>query len=580
MTALNKVLQILSSTQKKSGIALLFLLLLGVIFEAFGIGLIVPVMGVILQDDFPHKYTFLENVVSTENHSMMIVLAMVFLVTFYLVKNLYLVFLAYCQARFVFGMQRVVSQKLFNIYLNQPYAFYLQRNSAQLIRNVTTEINHLSFTINACLLIASESLLILAVAVLLIFIEPVGASIVIFTLVFATFIFLKITKSKVLLWGERRQYHEGMRIQHLQQGLGGIKDVLLLGRSRVFQEAYSQHNVAATNVTGRQHVMQQLPRLWLEFLAILGLGVLVVIMVLRGGSIEMIFPTLGLFAASAFRLIPSSNRMIASIQVIRYGIPIINTIHNELQLKSTHLNVPSAEPMALLNEIEIKNLCFSYESSSAQTLNKINLKVRKGMTVGFIGESGSGKSTLIDCVMGLLEPSEGGVLIDSKNISGNLQGWQAQIGYVSQSIFLTDDTLRKNIAFGVDDENIDEDAVQKSIKSAQLDSFVASLPGGLDTIVGERGVRLSGGQRQRIAIARALYHDPSILVLDEATSALDNQTEEEVMSSIEMLRASKTVLIVAHRLNTVKNCDYIYKLDQGLLVDEGVPSKFIKSNVL
>lgn len=579
MMAIKKVLNILSKPQKKSGGVLLLLLLIGVLLEAFSIGLIVPLMGVILQDDFFAKHTWVAQVFNTRQHAHLVAYVMLSFVLLYLIKNLYLVFLAYFQAKFVFGIQRVVSQKLFNIYVTQPYNFYLQRNSAQLIRNATTEINHLSFTINASLLIASEALLIFAIIILLLTIEPIGAFVVIVTLVLAAFAFLKFTKRMVLHWGEERQFHEGMRIQHIQQGLGGIKDLLLLGRSLFFQKEYEKHNVHTTRVTSKQFVMQQLPRLWLEFLAILGLGVLVAIMVLRGNDIQTIFPVLGLFAAAAFRLIPSANRMIASIQVIRYGIPIINTIHGELELKPSKQIYDQSKSAEFSHSIRVNDLSFSYEAATEKSLNKVNLEIEKGTTVGFIGESGSGKSTLIDIVVGLLEPSAGSVEVDAISISDNITSWQKQIGYVSQSIYLTDDTLTKNIAFGIKNQEIDELAVREAVKSAGLEAFISSLPQGLETMVGERGVRLSGGQRQRIAIARALYHSPDVLVLDEATSALDNQTEEEIMASIYSLHGDKTVLIVAHRLNTVKNCDYIYKLDKGSVVNQGVPSNFLELNI-
>jgi ABC-type multidrug transport system fused ATPase/permease subunit len=273
---------------------------------------------------------------------------------------------------------------------------------------------------------------------------------------------------------------------------------------------------------------------------------------------------------------PSVNRVLSAVQYLRYGLPVINTLHEELQLA-----VP--EPAAQNNngaatfqhEIRLTDITYTYPNAPAPALNQLSLSIQKDESVGFIGPSGSGKSTLVDVVLGLLTPSAGQVVVDSKDIQQNLRHWQDRIGYVPQSIYLTDDTLKRNVAFGLPDGQIDDIAVQRAIQAAQLDEFVASLPDGLETLVGERGIRLSGGQRQRIGIARALYHDPVVLVLDEATSALDIATERGVMQAVTALHGSKTILIVAHRLSTVEHCNRLYRLHEGRVVEEGTPSTMV-----
>jgi ABC-type multidrug transport system fused ATPase/permease subunit len=279
-------------------------------------------------------------------------------------------------------------------------------------------------------------------------------------------------------------------------------------------------------------------------------------------------PVVGLFAATAFRVLPSVNKVVGSRQLLKVSRNAIETIHGDLQLPVLEKQKTQIDPINF-QTVVVENLTFTYEGIAESVLNNVDVHIRKGEAVGFVGQSGSGKSTLIDIMLGLLEPQSGSVLINGQTIENVKQSWQKQIGYIPQTIFLMDDSLRRNIAIGIADNEIDELAIVEALKSAQLEDFVASLPEGLDTVVGERGVRLSGGQRQRIGIARALYHRPSVLVLDEATSSLDTETEHGVMQAVQALQGDKTVIIVAHRLSTVEYCDRLYRLDAGRIVDEG-----------
>jgi ABC-type multidrug transport system fused ATPase/permease subunit len=291
-------------------------------------------------------------------------------------------------------------------------------------------------------------------------------------------------------------------------------------------------------------------------------------MLATGKDIDRIIPTVGLFAATSFKVLPSINKLVSSKQTLKVSRSTIETIHYDLELTIPVSPTRSNEHFQFEN-VDVKNLDFKYEQSENMVLSNINLKIVSGEAVGFVGQSGSGKSTLIDIMLGLLGPQSGSVLINGQSIEDVKQSWQKQIGYIPQAIFLMDESLRRNIAIGIADNEIDEAAIREALKSAQLEDFVASLPEGLDTVVGERGVRLSGGQRQRIGIARALYHRPSVLVLDEATSSLDTETEHGVMQAVQALQGDKTVIIVAHRLSTVEYCDRLYRLDAGRIVDEG-----------
>jgi ABC-type multidrug transport system fused ATPase/permease subunit len=359
-----------------------------------------------------------------------------------------------------------------------------------------------------------------------------------------------------------------------------VKDVKLLGREANFLSLFDEHNKKSGQMAQFSEILQKLPRLWLEVLAVVGFVLLVLIMLAQGRQMSSIVPVMGLFAAAAFRLMPSVARILISVQALRYGIPAINNLYADFQL-----HIPEAVPVSAnasshsipKEDIRLSNISYNYPDASAAAVVDISLSIIKGNSIGFIGPSGSGKSTLVDLILGLLSPDKGQVIVDGQDIQQNLRLWQDQIGYVPQAIYLTDDTLRRNIAFGLSEEQIDEEAVRRAIRDAQLEEFVETLPDKMETMVGERGIRLSGGQRQRIGIARALYHDPSVLVLDEATSALDTATELGVMQAVMALHGDKTIVIVAHRLSTVENCDRLYRLESGRIVEHGSPDKMIPS---
>ena len=300
---------------------------------------------------------------------------------------------------------------------------------------------------------------------------------------------------------------------------------------------------------------------------VVGLVALVFTMLAQGRTLVAVLPTLGMFAAAAFRLLPAINRILFASQVLRYGLPIIDNLHAELNLRSTETHGRGTNKYSFRQTLEFRNVAYKYPDATQPALDGVTLTIRRGESVGFVGTSGAGKTTLVDILLGLLDPDSGEVCIDGFNIKNGPRDWQDQIGYVPQTIFLTDDSVRRNVAFGIPDSKINAESVRRALRAAQLEEFVHNLPEGLNTMIGERGVRLSGGQRQRIGIARALYHDPAVLVLDEATSALDTATESGVMEAVKELQGTKTVIIVAHRISTVQYCDRIYRLEKGRLMD-------------
>jgi ATP-binding cassette, subfamily B, bacterial PglK len=575
---LGKVWQLLTRAERRSGVALLGLMCIGMVLETLGIGLVVPVIALLAQPDFLQRSSRLQALLvqlGAPSHATLILGAMLALTAVFLVKNSFLAFLTLRQTRFAFQVQEHLSERLFNHYMHQPYVFHLQRNSADILRYVISEVSlFANMGLIPGMVLLSELMVLVGICALLMVIEPLGALIVISVLGLAGLGFLQLMRKRIARWGHTRQHHDGLRVQHVQQGFGGIKDVKVLGREAEFLARFRVHNVASTRVSQLHAAMMQIPRLWLEMLAITGLTVLVVAMMARGRPIEAILPTLGLFAAAAFRLMPSANRVISSAQSLRYCAPVVSTLSKETAALNDEIApIATRSPEGdMAGPIEFENVHFSYPAASRPALNGVSLRVAPGESVGFIGASGAGKSTLVDLLLGLLEPSSGSIRVGGKDIGNNARAWQDRIGYVPQSIYLTDDTLRRNVAFGVADEQIDDTAVWRALRAAQLEEFVSAQPQGLDAVVGERGVRLSGGQRQRIGIARALYRDPAVLVLDEATSSLDGATELGVMQSVQALPADKTVIVVAHRLSTVQDCDRLYRLQEGRIVAEGTPS--------
>jgi ABC-type multidrug transport system fused ATPase/permease subunit len=572
---------VLTRRQQRSAVALLLLMIVGMVLETLGVGLIIPALALMTHVDLARRYPAaapLLRMLGNPDREHLVIWGMLALVAVYAVKAAFLGFLFWRQTHFVSGVQADLSRRLFATYLRQPYGFHLTRNSAELINNALGEVTLYAHT---CLMsglnLLTELLIVLGITILLLVVAPIGAVVVAATLGVPAWLYHHLTHQSLLHWGIARQHHEQLRVQHLQQGLGGVKELILLGRERECLAQYQRHNIGSAKATSHHQMLQQLPRLGLELLAVCALAGLVLVMLASRQPLEALLPVLGLFAAAAFRLLPSANRVVNAVQSIRYALPAIEVIHQEVQLSRAPVRSAAAPAAAiqLTDVLTLERVSFQYPNTPAATLHEITMRIPRGSCVGFIGGSGAGKSTLVDVILGLQAPTGGFVRADGTDIQQNLRGWQALIGYVPQSIYLTDDTLRRNVALGLADEEIDKEAIRRAIAAAQLDEFIASLPAGLETTVGERGVRLSGGQLQRIGIARALYHDPEVLVLDEATSALDTTTERGVMAAVRALRGLKTVIIVAHRLSTVENCDWLYRFEAGRIIEAGEPPRVL-----
>ena len=544
------------------------MVIIGMFLETISLGIVVPIIGILTQDDYQQKYPFIVDIFGNLSREELISAVMVAMVLIYIVRSLFLFWSLWIQKGFSASVSGRLSQSLFSTYLRQPYMFHLQRNSSTLMRNAKNATAIVTCGVDPFLVLLTDGLVAIAMFALLIAVEPVGTLAVLLVFGLSTFVFQRTTRRRIDNWGYQVDYHETKILQHLQEGFGGAKDVKVLGRENEFLSQHEKHLGESIRINRIYNVILTLPRSFMEIITIVGLCLLVVSMVVRGRELADIVPILGLFAAAAFRVMPSINRLLMATQTLIFNRSIIASVYQDFLLDSPDsLTVKSNTKFA--SQLELMDVSFQYPTAATASLQNVSLVVKRGEAVGFVGPSGAGKSTLVDVILGLFAPTSGVVKVDGQDVQQNLRNWQNQIGYVPQAIYLTDGTLRRNVAFGLNDENIDDNLVRDAIRLAQLEDFVATLPEKLDTVVGERGVRLSGGQRQRIGIARALYHNPSVLVLDEATSSLDTPTEHGVMQAVQALQGSKTVLIVAHRLSTVEYCDRLYKIENARITEEG-----------
>ena len=574
MSLLSQITFLLNKKNKLKAVKLFLLMMLGMVFEIVGVGLIIPILAVVNNNDIASNNIyfaqFLEFINSFESFTP-ILTVMILFGLFYIFKAFYMVYLSWEQSKFVFLLQAELSKKLFLGYLKQPYTFHLKKNSSELHRNVD-ETADIAAAVNASAIFVSELLVLIGIIILLLFIETIGTMIVIFLFIIASLTLYILTKNILKNFGAQRHQDESHRLRHLKHGLTGIKIIKAFGFEDYFANKFAFFIDSVANINKKQTVIRGLPRILLETTTVISLAFLVSVLTLKGQTSSEIITILAVFGAAAFRLTPSFNKLIGSAQSLRYVSPVINTLFNEFknlnklpqegELSRDNIVHPS---IIISSSLDINNISLKYPESEALILNDLSLIVNYGDMVGITGESGSGKSSLIDVIMGLIPLNKGSVRADNTDITDNLSGWQKNIGYVPQDVFLIDDSISSNIAFGVEDDLIDEAALNLAIKMSSLMSFIESLPLGVKTIVGENGVRLSGGQRQRIGIARALYNNPSLLIFDEATSALDLETEKKIMDTIYEISNDRTLIIVAHRLDTLKYCNKVFVLKNGSL---------------
>lgn len=591
MPLLSKLLYFFNRRDKIQAIGLLFMMLLGASFDALGVGLVMPFISIINNPGIVHSQKYLRRLYELggfQSERDFLIGCGAGLLAVYLIKNAYLALLFYTQYRFLFAKNVALARRLLAAYLYSPYSYHLQRNSAQLLRNISSEIQWVFDQVMVPLaLVCIESMVVVVIVTVMIIAEPVAALGAISVLGGASVLLYSAVRRRTGNLGKEKQQAYGQMIQWINQGLGGVKEAKVLGREEFFVDAYHSSALRYSRAHRFFKTTQELPRLCTESLAIGGLLFVVVLMLRRGQDMQSVMPVLALFAMAALRLMPSANRIMTSLTAIRYYTPSVNVIYEDLKAlervdgeeAQKRRAREASVPMDLSSAIELKDLCFQYPGTDEAALRGISVTIPKGHSVAFVGSSGAGKSTLIDVMLGLLPPTSGQVLIDGLDIhQGHVAAWQRKIGYIPQPIYLSDDTIRRNIAFGLRDAEINEDTLREALQAAQLEDFIGTLPEGLETIVGERGVRLSGGQRQRIGIARALYHNPEVLVMDEATSALDNETESEITKAIAQFSRQKTVIIIAHRLTTVQHCDTLFVMKHGQIIESGTYAELLANS--
>src|SRR6056297_1143389 len=519
-----------------------------------------------------------------------------FLMSIYAIKNAYMFFYDYINTRYMLSRVMLLQNRLFKAYMNSPYLMFLTRNSSELIRNISSESSRaINQTLKPSMSILLHSIMVVVIASALIYAEPLISGLGILLFGGFSVIFLKLTQKKMTWFGTQALRHRRSMMQAIIQGLGGFKDAKVLNRESFFLGVFGNHANQILRYELWNSILRSLPVRIIEMLALGGVLFIAVSMILQGRDPETIVPTIALFGAAVMKLKPSIFQLIDQINSIRFNKHSIEEIWYDLtrlenlyidkqkeeeKFRFESLNGSEAEQpkLQLKHAIELKNVSFVYPDSSLPAVKDVSLTIPKNSAVAFVGESGAGKTTIVDVILGLLKPQSGTIEVDGQNVYSCTEQWQKNIGYIPQEIYLLDDTIRRNICFGIPDDEIDEQSLQTAIETAQLTELIQNLEKGDRTMVGERGIRLSGGQRQRIGIARALYHNPQVLVMDEATSALDNITEKYVIDAIERLKGEKTIIMIAHRLTTVENCDTIHLMKNARVIASGTYNELLLSS--
>lgn len=570
MNVLRKLNYLFDKKTKFSMLGIFFIIMIGSIAELLGVAIVLPIVNLAIDDSFMQKewcQRIMDVTGYTTKESLLLVLIVV-TVFIYIFKSIYLSWETGVLYGFAAKVKRELATKLMGAYLKQPYSYFLKNDSAILIRSINTDTWQLYEVILNILLIASNGLTAFAILVGLIVINPVMALLVALLLGLCAVIILFIVQKKTRSYGRSNQVLASNLIKYLQQTFEGIKEIKLLGGEHFFLNKYNETYKQQANIEKKTKMVNQIPKYLIESVCITGIMGYLGINILVNENYLALVPQLAAFVTAAYKLLPQVNAIYAYTNTIIYHRASIDLVYQNIK-DASELVVQegnfgeSTQPLAFEQKISVEKVDFRYENSEKMVLQNVSFDIPKGKSVALIGPSGGGKTTTADLIIGLLRPTNGLIKVDGTDIYSNLDGWRSQIGYIPQTIYLTDESIKCNVAFGIPESQIDVNRVREALKEAQLLEFVDSLENGIDTEVGERGTRLSGGQRQRIGIARALYRNPQILVFDEATSALDNETEKEVMSAIDGLHGNKTMIMIAHRLSTIENCDLVYKVENA-----------------
>lgn len=577
MDILKKLNYIMNKKQKRHVAILAVMIFIGGLLETLSVSAMLPVVMVIIDEEAAAKNKYFQKMMEMlklENTQSLIVAMLLLLIVMYIIKNLYLLLLVNEQTRFIAVNRNQLISRVLREFLNRPYEFYLDADIPTVFRLTDSDIPNVFNMIMAMISLVSESVVFALLSIVMIVLDWKMTLFVVIVFGTITLLMLKVLKPRLSKLGSRNQAIQSRIAKWRIQAIYGIKDVKVLHREAFFADNYENTGKVGAGYSRRYSVMNNVPRLLIETLFIICILGYIIAYILAGNDVKQMIPLLTAFGVAAIRMMPSVNRINTYMTEIAYQKPCLDYVYENLNINALSekenkalLSDNSDIQLRLRDKIELNDIVYAYPNTDKLIFDHAHMEVPYGKSVGIMGPSGAGKSTIVDILLGLLRIKEGTITCDGINIFENYPSWLAQIGYIPQSIYLVDEPIRNNIAFGIAEEEIDDNRIWQVLEEAQLKDFIKTLPEGLDTTIGDRGVRLSGGQRQRLGIARALYHNPEILVFDEATSALDNETEQAVMEAVNSFHGKKTMVIIAHRLNTIEKCDIIYKVDGGQIVE-------------
>lgn len=576
---LSKIFDILNRKQRYLTFLVFFLTLIGALLEVIGVSAVLPLIQAMIYPDQLRENALVKKLIAIFHiggNTQLLLLISFGVVGVYLIKNGYLIFLSYVRIKYSTAIQRELGIRIMNIYMKQGYPFFIKSNTNDLYRGITGDVAGIYNILNFGFRLIAESITVVCICIYMFITDWIMAIFVATFALISVLIIMLFGKRKMRKLGEDYRKYDMLTRKWSAQAFQGIKEVLVLNRQEFFINRYRESTTKQQSAMVKQTVAAESPTYILEFACVVGLIFAVAFRTIMGVDNTSFVLNIAAFAVSAFRIMPSLGRIANAVNNILFNIPALNKTYettkmkNVLENRGVILDDKRQGDFSFKKEISLKNICWRYEGGQEDTIHHLNLTIKKGDAIAFIGESGTGKSTIADIILGLFRPQQGEICVDGIDIKKMPERWSKMIGYVPQSVYLLDDTIRNNIAFGIEEDKIDEGKIWDVLEQAQMKSYVEKLPEGLDTMLGERGIRFSGGQRQRIAIARALYFDPDILILDEATSALDNKTEEAVMEAVDMLQGWKTLIIIAHRLSTIKKCNHVYEILDGQAVETNI----------
>ena len=581
VTLLHKVGYLFDRKQKKQILGLAVLILIGGLLETMGVSLLLPVVQAIMDPEAimgNELVGAVADLLQIETSRQLIILMLGSLIALYVIKNTYLLFLTYVQNTFVTRNRNRMISRVMREFLNRPYEEYLGADIPTVFRLTDSDIPNAFQLILVLIQMVTEIVVAVSLCIVLVVVSPVMSFFILCIFLGMTLMITKVLKPRLNAIGHKNQMIQSRIAKWRIQSIYGLKDVKVLHREEFFVRNYYESGAIGADVARNYAVFNNLPRLLIETIFMAAMLLFIMLYMLRGGNIGILIPQLSAFAVAAMRVMPGTNRINTYLSEIAYAQPCLDYLYENLtsNMKAdvngsvtglTEAAQPELQSTKLQDKIVLDHITYAYPNTEKNIFTDAHMEVKKGQSVGIMGPSGAGKSTIVDILLGLLHVQEGSITCDGVNIFDNYGDWLSKIGYIPQSIYLIDESIRDNIAFGIDADRIDDKRIWDVLEEAQLKEFVKELPEGLDTTIGDRGVRISGGQRQRLGIARALYHDPEILVFDEATSALDSDTEKAVMDAINSFHGRKTMVIIAHRLNTIAKCDVIYKVDGEKIVE-------------